>query len=47
MEQDAEGKYCGFPERLYVLMDGKIVYTGDTGPMGYSVNEVETFLSKL
>jgi len=47
MEQDAERKYCGYPERLYVLMDGKIVYTGDTGPFGYSVAEVETFLSKL
>ena len=47
MEHDAENKYSGLPERLYVLMDGKIVYAGDMGPFGYSVDELDGFLSRL
>jgi len=47
MEQEAERKYSGLPERLYVLMDGKIVYAGEMGPMGYSVDDLDAFLSRL
>jgi len=47
MEHDAENKYSGLPERLYVLMDVKIVYAGDMGPFGYSVDELDGFLSRL
>eukprot|EP00088_Acartia_fossae_P001610 TRINITY_DN10636_c0_g1_i3.p2 TRINITY_DN10636_c0_g1~~TRINITY_DN10636_c0_g1_i3.p2 ORF type:complete len:124 (-),score=45.29 TRINITY_DN10636_c0_g1_i3:309-680(-) len=47
MEHEAEKKYQGLPERLYVIMDNKIVYAGGMGPFGYSVDEVDAFLSKM
>ena len=47
MEHEAEKKYQGLPERLYVIMDNKIVYAGGLGPFNYSVDEVDTFLSKM
>lgn len=47
IENEAETKYSGLPERLYVILDNKIVYTGDMGPFGYSIKDVDQFLSKL
>ncbi|KAK3597039.1 hypothetical protein CHS0354_022047 [Potamilus streckersoni] len=44
MSDDANHKYAAFPERLYIVHDGFIVYQGAEGPYGYKVNEVESWL---
>lgn len=36
--------FRGWPERLYVLDDDKILYQGQNGPFGYSIPSVEYFL---
>ncbi|KAK6179943.1 hypothetical protein SNE40_012188 [Patella caerulea] len=38
--------YGGLPERLYIILDGIIVYEGGPGPFGYHINEVEDWLTK-
>lgn len=36
MDDEAEKKYVGWPERLYVIgADKKIVFAGSMGPMGF------------
>ena len=44
MDNKAGTAYAAMPERLYVVLDGKIVYEGDQGPFGYRLEEVEQFL---
>ncbi|XP_018026798.1 type I iodothyronine deiodinase [Hyalella azteca] len=38
-------EYTALPERLFVVLDGKIVYHGAQGPFGYKMAELETWLS--
>jgi hypothetical protein len=38
--------FRGWPERLYVLHDEKILYRGADGPFGYSVPSLEYILKK-
>eukprot|EP00088_Acartia_fossae_P011957 TRINITY_DN16102_c0_g1_i1.p3 TRINITY_DN16102_c0_g1~~TRINITY_DN16102_c0_g1_i1.p3 ORF type:complete len:126 (-),score=58.09 TRINITY_DN16102_c0_g1_i1:209-586(-) len=47
IDNEAEKKYSGLPERLYVILDGEIIYAGEMGPFGYSIKEVDQCLSKL
>lgn len=47
MDDRANLAYAAFPERLYVVQDGKITYEGGIGPFLYSIAEVDRFLSKL
>ena len=44
MDNKAGTAYAAMPERLYVVVDGKIVYEGDLGPFGYKLEEVEQYL---
>ena len=44
MEKDAELLYGAMPERLYIVLDGVIVYVGGKGPIGYKVNGVREWL---
>ena len=44
MDNKAGAAYAAMPERLYVVLDGKIVYEGDQGPFGYNLDELELFL---
>jgi len=44
MDNKAGIAYAAMPERLYVVLDGKIVYEGLQGPFGYRLEEVEQFL---
>nr|KAG5708626.1 hypothetical protein BaRGS_034843 [Batillaria attramentaria] len=37
--------YGGFPERLYIVLDSRVVYAGHRGPAGYVVKEVEDWLA--
>jgi len=39
--------YSAFPERLFVVLDGMVVYVGGIGPWDYKVDEVEQILTKM
>ena len=47
MESNAERLYGALPERLYIVLDGVIVYAGGRGPFGYKVDEVKDWLKKF
>ena len=44
MKKEAEILYGDMPERLYIVLDGVIVYAGRKGPFGYKVSEVREWL---
>ena len=46
MTNEANRAYGGYPERLYVILDGKVLYQGDQGPLGYKILELKSFLQK-
>ena len=47
MEDEAEIKYVGWPERLYVIgADRKIAYAGAMGPMGFDPDSWEEAIKK-
>lgn len=46
MDDPANKAYASFPERFYILLDGKVVFEGGLGPYYYSVPEVAEFLAK-
>jgi len=45
LDNTAMAAYAGFPERLYVVLDGRIVYEGGMGPFGYKIQEVEEYIN--
>ncbi|XP_071093253.1 type I iodothyronine deiodinase-like [Haliotis cracherodii] len=45
MSDNANKKYSALPERLYVISDGVIEYAGGSGPMFYSLQELEHWLN--
>ena len=47
MDDKANKAYGAYPERLYIILDGIIVYAGGKGPHGYKVTEVEQWLQKF
>lgn len=44
MEGNVVDRYGGWPERLYIVLDGVIVYQGGIGPFGYDLSEVRAWL---
>ena len=46
MDDKSNKAYGGYPERLYVLLNGKIEYVGGMGPFGYKVEEINDWLNK-
>jgi len=46
MDDPANLGYAALPERLYVILDGRVVYQGGLGPFHYRIEEVEAFLAK-
>lgn len=46
MDDAACRKYGAYPERLYVVRDGTIVYQGGPGPMDYDVDDLEMWMEK-
>ncbi|XP_042215641.1 type I iodothyronine deiodinase-like isoform X4 [Homarus americanus] len=44
LEDEANNAYGALPERLFIILNGVIVYKGEQGPMGYKVNEAENWL---
>ena len=48
MDNDAEDKYQGWPDRLYIIgEDGKIAYKGGMGPLYFDVDEFEQKLKDM
>lgn len=45
MDNNASLSYGGFPERFYVIYDGKIALANGIGPQNYSVTDVKEWLS--
>ena len=37
--------YGAWPERLYIIVDGTIVYQGGLGPFDYKLHEVQHWLA--
>lgn len=44
MDDHANKAYGAMPERLYIILDNKIVYVGGYGPFYYNVKEVDKWL---
>ena len=47
MDNTVAVAYGAFPERLYVILDGIVVYQGGLGPQSYKPAELDTFLRQL
>jgi len=47
MENEASKSYGSFPDRLYIVLNGKIVYQGGVGPHGYNTADIESWLSSF
>ena len=45
MKDEANYVYGGMYERLYVVLNSRIVYAGERGPGGYKVDELEDWLA--
>ena len=37
--------YAAFPDRLYIVQDGRVAYEGGVGPWGYNLDEVRQWLN--
>jgi hypothetical protein len=46
IEDEANRLYAGWPERLYIVENGEILYKGGTGPFEFHPEEVEDWLAK-
>ena len=46
MDDRANTAFAALPERIYVVLDGRIAYQGGLGPFDYKIEEVAEFLSK-
>jgi len=44
MEDQANAAYGALPERMYIILNGKIEYMGGIGPFGYKIHEVADWL---
>jgi hypothetical protein len=44
MADEANKGYDAWPERLFVIVDGLVVYKGGAGPFGYRLDEVMAWL---
>jgi hypothetical protein len=45
MDNAAEKRYAAWPSRLYVVDEqGRVVFRGNTGPLGFGADEAETWL---
>jgi len=47
MDDRANHGYAALPERLYVILDGTVIYEGGLGPFDYKLEEVEDCLRKM
>lgn len=45
MAGEVEARFGAWPERLYILQNGVVVYQGGLGPFDYKLSEVKEWLS--
>lgn len=45
-EHNIMDRYDAWPERLYIIVDGVVVYKGGNGPFGYLLHEVQDWLAE-
>lgn len=45
MDDEAARLYGSMPERLFIVLDGKVLFRSEWGPMGYRLEEVEKWLN--
>jgi len=46
MDNNTCAAFEAWPERLYVVKDGKIVFKGGPGPFGYDIDALESWLTQ-
>jgi len=46
MTDECDAKFRAWPERLFVIENGVVVYRGGIGPFGYHPSEVAAFLGE-
>lgn len=46
MENELNYAFGAFPERLFVLLDGVVVYEGGATPINYSLGELEKWINE-
>lgn len=46
MENSSNAAYGAYFDRLYILLEGKIVYQGRRGPEGYRISELKDWLNE-
>lgn len=46
MKSEVIDRYFAWPERLYIIMDGVVVYKGGMGPNDYLIEEVDDWLGR-
>ncbi len=46
MTDELNERFDAYPERLYIIEKGVVVYKGEPGPMGYKLSEVKEWLAK-
>ena len=45
-DEDINDKFGAWPERLYIIVDGVIVYQGGNGPFDYKLAEISDWLAE-
>jgi hypothetical protein len=45
MDQEVQDRYEAWPERLYIIVDGVVVYRGGRGPFDYLLHDVQDWLA--
>ncbi|KAK6179945.1 hypothetical protein SNE40_012190 [Patella caerulea] len=47
MENEANAAFAALPERLFIILNGVVVYVGGRGPFWYNLGEVENWVLKF
>lgn len=47
MEDEASKTFGSFPDRLYIILGGRVAYQGGVGPHGYKPQEVGDWLARF
>ncbi|KAK6179944.1 hypothetical protein SNE40_012189 [Patella caerulea] len=47
MENEANAAFAALPERLFIILNGVVVYEGGRGPILYNLGEVENWILKF
>lgn len=45
LEDEASSSYAAFPERLYIILDGRVAYEGGVALPGYKLGDIRNWLN--